>query len=350
MGLQLSWGIFSLKNRTRKIQQFLIEDYLEHCHQLNRSKNTIDSYARDLIQFKQWSEIVLKKKFNKLGPRDIQSYLRFLKTGQCRYRKGLFNRKEVHYRLKKPLSIATQKRHLSSLKNFFDYLVQKYPKSAWYKPSFRMQFSESPIKSKLHQLKIKDGDFTPTPLVRTEHWEALMAAPLNLKERLFLSLLYWGGLRISEAKDLKVDQLDLSSNMLNLVRKGGKRHHYFIYDDGKLAIWWEAFAQKHGSDFLFPSSYLLGPITRRGAYKMVKRCFEKANLPEHLSPHGLRKACATRLYQQTKDLLFVRDYLNHSDAKVTQRYIEVNGPQSDAEYHQKIIEHTLGSGLSTPLQ
>lgn len=177
-----------------------------------------------------------------------------------------------------------------------------------------------------------------------------MAAPLNLKERLFLSLLYWGGLRISEAKNLKVDQLDLNSNMLNVLRKGGKRHHYFIYDDGKLALWWEAYAAKHGSEYLFASSYFNSPITRRGAYKLVKRCFEKANLPRELSPHGLRKACATRLYQQTKDLLFVRDYLNHSDAKVTQRYIEISGPKSDAEYHQKIIKHSLGSGLSTPLQ
>jgi len=329
----------------------LIEDYLEHCAQLNRSKNTIDSYARDLIHFKNWTEAVVHKRFNQLNAQDIQNYLGFLKKGSCSYKTGIFKRVWHHYQLKKPLSVATRKRHLSTLKNFFDYLLQKYPKTPWYRRSHApLEFSEGPIKSKLHQLKIKDGDFTPTPLVKEEHWQALMAAPLNLKERLFLSLLYWGGLRISEAKDLRIDQLELKTNVLNVIRKGGKRHQFFIYDDGKLALWWEAYAKMHGKEFLFPSSYFQGPITRRGAYKLIKRCFSKAQLPSNLSPHGLRKACATRLYHQTKDLLFVRDYLNHSDAKVTQRYIELSGPETTALYHQKIVNLDLGSGPLTPLQ
>lgn len=141
-----------------------MEDYLEHCDQLNRSKNTIDSYCRDLIHFKQWCEIVIKKKFNKVDARDIQNYLRFLKTGQTEYRSGLFFKKAHTYRLKKTLSVASRKRHLSTLKNFYDYLIQKYPRRAWYKTKQApMSFRESPIKSKLHQLKIKDGDFISLP-------------------------------------------------------------------------------------------------------------------------------------------------------------------------------------------
>ncbi len=339
------------KKQTHRYHSFLIEDYLEHCEQLNRSPNTIASYARDLIQFKQWFEVVTRKPLSRIHAHDIQNYLKFLQIGHFTYRKGILLKKEHTLYLKKPLSVATRKRHLSSLSNFFEYLLQKYPKTSWYRPrKYRLEFSESPIKSKLHQLKIKDGDFTPTPLVKQEHWDQLMATGLNLKERLFLSLLYWAGLRISEAKNLKIDQLDVKTNMLTLLRKGGKRHHFFIYDDGKLALWWQAYAKTHKSEYLFPSSYFHGPLTRRGAYKLVKRCFEKAHLPNELSPHGLRKACATRLYHQTKDLLFVRDYLNHSDAKVTQRYIERDGPETTALYHQKIMGQTLGDGLSTPLQ
>lgn len=328
----------------------LIEVFLEHYDQLNRSKNTIESYGRDLLLFKDWVETLSRKRFNHLSANNIQDYLLFLKNGESHYQSGLWYKKTNYYRLKRPLSVATRKRHLSSLTNFFDFLVQKYPKTPWYQRKIGPQeFKSSPIKPKLHQLRIKDGDFTPTPLVKEEHWQALMAAPLNLKERLFLSLLYWAGLRISEAKNLKINQLDLKSNILNVVRKGGKRHQYFIYDDGKLALWWQAYSAKHESDNLFPSSYFVGPMSRRGAYRLVKRCFEKAGLPSELSAHGLRKACATRLYQQTKDLLFVRDYLNHSDAKVTQRYIEVTGPKTDAQYHQKIMEQSLGSGLSSSL-
>ena len=59
-------------------------------------------------------------------------------------------------------------------------------------------------------------------------------------------------------------------------------------------------------------------------YNRIIKIFRKSMCPsDELTPHSFRKACATNLYEQTKDLLFVRDYLNHSDAKVTQTYIEV---------------------------
>ena len=49
---------------------------------------------------------------------------------------------------------------------------------------------------------------------------------------------------------------------------------------------------------------------------------KKSGLPSSLTPHSFRRACATNLYIETRDLLLVRDYLNHHDAKVTQTYID----------------------------
>ena len=60
----------------------------------------------------------------------------------------------------------------------------------------------------------------------------------------------------------------------------------------------------------------------------------KSGLPSELTPHSFRRACATNLYIETKDLLFVRDYLNHHDAKVTQTYIDSTQlEQSREEIH-----------------
>ena len=57
-------------------------------------------------------------------------------------------------------------------------------------------------------------------------------------------------------------------------------------------------------------------------YNRVLKILEKSNLPKELTPHSFRRACATNLYLETRDLLLVRDYLNHHDAKVTQTYID----------------------------
>ena len=65
------------------------------------------------------------------------------------------------------------------------------------------------------------------------------------------------------------------------------------------------------------------PISTRGMYGRISRILKRAGInSKGLGPHSFRKACATNLYIQTKDILLVRNYLNHKDAKVTQTYIE----------------------------
>ena len=58
---------------------------------------------------------------------------------------------------------------------------------------------------------------------------------------------------------------------------------------------------------------------------------KKCGLPSNLTPHSFRRACATNLYLKTRDLLLVRDYLNHHDAKVTQSYIDSTQLQQNEE-------------------
>ena len=60
----------------------------------------------------------------------------------------------------------------------------------------------------------------------------------------------------------------------------------------------------------------------KSIYNWILRICLKSNVDSEITPHSFRKACATYLYFQTKDLLYVRDYLNHNDAKVTQTYID----------------------------
>lgn len=238
----------------------------------------------------------------------------------------LKNRESIKV-LDRGLSVTSRKRHLSTLKNFFGFLCEKYPKNQRWQRGFK----RNPVLKRLHTIRVKDEDFTHTPLLRAQHWERLMETPLKLQDKLFLGLMYWGGLRVSEVRNLRRDQLEFDTNVLTFIRKGGKRHHLFLQDNGACSLLWQRMIFKE-ADLdrpLFSNRFKTGALNRRGAYKRVKKAFQKAGLPQNLSPHSLRKACASRLYYQTKDLLFVRDYLGHSDAKVTQTYIETQGISLD---------------------
>ena len=73
-------------------------------------------------------------------------------------------------------------------------------------------------------------------------------------------------------------------------------------------------------------------------YNRITNILKKCNLPEELTPHSFRRACATNLYIETKDLLLVRDYLNHHDAKVTQTYIDSSQLNNkEEEIHPDLI-------------
>ena len=63
-------------------------------------------------------------------------------------------------------------------------------------------------------------------------------------------------------------------------------------------------------------------VSTKTMYNLIIRLLVQAGCRDGLTPHSFRKACATNLYIKHQDLLLVRDYLNHSDAKITQTYID----------------------------
>ena len=75
------------------------------------------------------------------------------------------------------------------------------------------------------------------------------------------------------------------------------------------------------SDYLFQNK-TGNPYSLKTFYNQIMKIILRSGVSEGISPHSFRKACATNMYIRTKDLLYVRDYLNHADAKVTQSYID----------------------------
>lgn len=323
---------------------FYYQDFLQYLKVANRSPRTIESYGRDLKLFLKWCEFQNISRLEKVTTSHISDYKNYLSTGGELIQKTWRKQKKITL-LSSPLAVSSRKRHFSTLKNFFSYLLERYPKKRW--NPFR-GFGENPVLSKIHAIRLKDEDIEHTPLLKEADWHKLQELPMKPKERLLLSLMYWGGLRLSEVKNLKCDQFDFETKSLQLIRKGGKRHRLYLIDDHQILNLWDIVSSKTRGPFLFTWGLRGIPLTRRAAFKRVKTLYKKAGLSTELTPHSLRKACATRLYQQTKDLLFVRDYLGHSDAKVTQTYIELR-PDSTI-MHDSDPDQNLGLGPQSELQ
>lgn len=331
--LYLEFGLF-------KEDIFLIEEFLENLKKQNKSPQTVLSYAHDLKRFLEWLNFLKHKPLKDLRAKDISEYIQYLKNGGFLYQEKkpqnllerftlLFKTKKVFYKKRDSLSINAQKRHLSTIKNFFQFLKETHEEKG-------KHFLTNPVKSKLHHIKLKDHDIAPTPMLSREDFLELEEKIYRTKERLILYLLYYGGLRLSELAQLKFRDFSIEAKSIRLHRKGGDIHQLKIENAEKVFSQFEFYLktkiENHRllstnlnsdikEDYLFTNKEGLR-LTERALFNLIKKMITKSGLSNEISPHSFRKACATELYLKTKDLLLVRDYLNHSDAKVTQTYID----------------------------
>jgi integrase/recombinase XerC len=302
--------------------------YMKNCALLNKSARTIQNYRADLTAFIQWHESKYSGDISRARARTIEEYQNFLTYGGLISPRRswaerllqIFKKKRSigAGRLRSPLSVNSRRRHLSSLKNFFDYLKQTHEEKG-------SRFKLNPVKPKIHAVLVKDIDISHTKYLKPTEWELIYEKTWRTKERLILYLLYFAGLRLHEICLLKREYFNRQSGTITFPRKGGKVHTLklkngdAIFD--QLDYWFEN--RSGDSSFLFQGSKN-APLSVRAMSALIRKMISRASITNEITPHSFRKACATNLYLTTKDLLFVRDYLGHSDASVTQTYIDKN--------------------------
>jgi integrase/recombinase XerD len=163
--------------------------------------------------------------------------------------------------------------------------------------------------------------------------------PRAMRDAALVELLYGGGLRVSEAVGLERAAVDLDERLVRCIGKGNKER---IVPIGRSAA--EALRRylAHGRPYLDrrlrPELFLNargGPLTRAGAFLIVRRLAEKAGLdPERVHPHLLRHSFATHLLEGGADLRSVQEMLGHADLATTQIYTHVSDRRRREAYFQ----------------
>jgi integrase/recombinase XerD len=182
----------------------------------------------------------------------------------------------------------------------------------------------------------KTGRKLPTVLTTSEIAALLDApqgeTPLVVRDRAILEFMYGTGVRISELVTLRIRDLDLSERLAQVKGKGSKER---IVPFGAVAV--EALnaylsearpalvaaGPRKGTGVLF-----LGrrgrPLTRKGAWDIVKRNVIAAGIQKRVTPHTLRHTFATHLLQGGADIAAVQEMLGHADISTTQIYTHLD--------------------------
>ncbi|MFI6497710.1 site-specific tyrosine recombinase XerD [Nonomuraea typhae] len=148
-------------------------------------------------------------------------------------------------------------------------------------------------------------------------------APLTLRNRALLEVLYGTGARISEAVGLAVDDLD--DEQVRLRGKGGRMRVVPLGRYAREAL--DAYLVRARPGLLAhgrgtPAVFLNargGRLTRQGAWEVLQAAAERAGLAR-ISPHVLRHSFATHLIDGGADVRVVQELLGHASVTTTQVY------------------------------
>ena len=184
------------------------------------------------------------------------------------------------------------------------------------------------------------GLYLPRFLNQAE-MDLLLAAPdvsteSGLRDRALLELMYACGLRVSEAVDVKVHDIDTEQGILTTTGKGSKTRRVPV---GTSAIEWirtYLSARRKHEDIGISNLFITSdgkPLNRQLIYKLVKEYGQKAGLQD-VSPHTLRHSFATHLVQNRADIRSVQQMLGHADISTTQIYTHMTDAHLRKSYER----------------
>jgi integrase/recombinase XerD len=171
--------------------------------------------------------------------------------------------------------------------------------------------------------------------------EKLLAAPsldepLAFRDRAMLELAYGAGLRVSEWISLSVRDVMLKDHLIRVFGKGAKER---LVPIGRKAIGATAIYLRElrpslekgeGKGVLFLNARGQ-PLSRMGAWKILRKYVKLAGIKKPVSPHTLRHSFATHLLEGGADLRAVQEMLGHVDIATTQIYTHI-----DREYLRSV--------------
>jgi integrase/recombinase XerD len=287
-------------------QSFLIQRFADFLAlEQGSSPRTSEAYRRDLLRLAEFAA-------TRGAPRPVDLTSRTLR--------------EYVYHLKDlGLSPASIRRNVSAARTYFRFLIGDGVLTG--DPTERL---EMPRRWR-----------TLPEVLSVEEVQRLLDAPsisdsLYFRDKALLELAYGAGLRVSEWISIGTRDLILDEGLVRVFGKGGKERLIPIGRSaiGSLAIYLRELRPRlergEGKGALFLNARGR-PLSRMGAWKILRRYVEAAGLEKHVSPHTLRHSFATHLLEGGADLRAVQEMLGHVDISTTQIYTHV-----DREYLRQV--------------
>ena len=151
---------------------------------------------------------------------------------------------------------------------------------------------------------------------------ALLKAPDNLKHRCMLMLVYSAGMRLGEAINLQITDIQSDINRIHIRAAKGKKDRYTLLSEKALAILREYYKVYRPVYWLFEGA-TGGQYSERSLQEVFTQAKVKSKVNPNATLHWLRHSFATHLLEQGIDLRYIQELLGHQSSKTTEIYTHI---------------------------
>jgi site-specific recombinase XerD len=258
----------------------LIKKFLKLLKIKRYSKSTIETYGGAISLFLKY--------FDKSDPAEL------LHEDIFRY---------IEHKIKDgKISFSTQKGIVGAIKLFYKHLYNK--------------------NIGIDYICTDRAEYKLPKVLSQEDIKNLLNAIKNIKHKAIVSTIYSCGMRISEALNLKITDIDSKHMMVRIENSKGNKDREVMLSENLLVLLRDYYKQYKPKKYVFEGQF--GSMyTARSADQVFKKALSDANIIKPASLHTLRHSYATHLIEQGTDIRIVQELLGHKNIKTTQLYTHI---------------------------
>lgn len=169
---------------------------------------------------------------------------------------------------------------------------------------------------------LKQDSKLPVVLNRAELKE-LFAAPLLLKQRIVLTLIYSAGLRGQEVINLKISDIDFERMTIH-IRQSKYKKDRIVPLSPTMAIGLKKYLKAENPyNWLFNGKEPASKYSMRGLSWVMRENLKKTSITKKVNLHSLRHTYATHLLEEGLNIVTIKKLLGHAEISTTMIYLHI---------------------------
>ena len=309
--------------------QTLVEDFLQYLrHERGQSDNTAKTYAALLGKFTAWAERQNLTDWKQFELKHLMAFLAHERGRKASVGRPSSRTEAEPKNSSRRLSGESVYLEIAALRAFY-----KFAENEKILPANPAEHLALPRRWKRMPKALSNDEIKK--LLAPENPET----PEGLCDQAILELAYASGLRLSELKNLRLEQLHLDAGFINVIGKGNKER---VVPVGRTAVaalnCYIEIGRPKRVTTKSPANVFL---TKRGTpfaavtlWLHIKNRVRRAGVERNMTPHMLRHSFATHLLEHGADLRVIQELLGHANISTTEIYTHVTGNRL-REIHRK---------------